>query len=87
MMAGVLNGWRYGLIRSVSPLSSGEEAKDLRFADEVESIRAAASGAATAADGASEAPPTLGVASGMFSSDRGSKQEGGTTDEKELVVM
>nr|ATD53301.1 lycopene beta-cyclase [Sargassum thunbergii] len=83
MKAGVLNGWRYGLIRSVSPLASGEEAKDLRFADEAESIRAAA----IAVDSASGAPPALGVASDMAPSDRGSLQEGGTTDEKELVVM
>lgn len=83
MKAGVLNGWRYGLIRSVSPLASGEEAKDLRSTDAVESIRAAA----IAADDASGAPPAMGVASTMVSSDRGSRQEGGTTDEKELVVM
>nr|ATD53300.1 lycopene beta-cyclase [Sargassum vachellianum] len=83
VMAGVLNGWRYGLIRSVSPLASGEEAKDLRFDDELESLRAAA----TAADGASGAAPAMGVASVMASSGMGSREEGGTTDEKELVVM
>ncbi|CAM9542650.1 unnamed protein product, partial [Hapterophycus canaliculatus] len=41
-LAGALSGWQYGLIRAVSPLAEGEDAKDLLFDAEVEGIRAAA---------------------------------------------
>nr|ATD53302.1 lycopene beta-cyclase [Ishige okamurae] len=50
MAAGALNGWRDGLIRSVSPMSILEDSQDLGFDAEIEAIRLKA--AATEADSA-----------------------------------
>ncbi|CAB1100630.1 unnamed protein product [Ectocarpus sp. CCAP 1310/34] len=52
-LAGALSGWKYGLIKAVTPLAEAEEAKDLLFDAEVDAIRAAAKAKGDAASGAS----------------------------------
>lgn len=48
MLAGALEGLKYGLVKSVSPLAIAEDNKDLEFDNEIEAIRSAAAAAAAA---------------------------------------
>nr|ATD53295.1 lycopene beta-cyclase [Petalonia fascia] len=78
-LAGALSGWKYGLIRAVTPLAESEDAKDLLFDAEVEGIRAAA---AVAAEADSAKAIAAGKGGPVAASD-GSERK---TKERELVA-
>lgn len=74
MLAGVANGWKYGLIQAVTLLAEDEDAKDLQFDAEIEAIRSAAAAAAAAA----AVPVAVGdVGDGAGKRDQSSGEQGG----------
>lgn len=78
-LAGALSGWKYGLIRAVTPLAESEDAKDLLFDAEVEGIRAAAAVAA-------EADSAKAIAAGKEGPVAASDGSERKTKERELVA-